>query len=708
MDNSIDPRDDRYYVASDEAPPPRRPPLTEVGIIGWLRENLFKTWFDSILTLATMGIVAVILIGLLSWAFFDAQWEIVFLNLRQISVGNLFERDEIWRIDLIVYIIIFMMFLSVSIWGRLNRTFLGVIGLIAAAMIIIPMLTSSVEKPTMHLYIESGYTVREVNFVADEGQELTFTVDPLTDVEDYQIDQIEGYVENNNQQANTSFDAFNERNTAITLQGLDPSPYDLNFFIEVRSAQGEVIYQSDLTNGVVEDQSFTWEAPDTAWYTLTMIFDEEAPGMTGAAWLKVDNVDVFRSTSQGVRELEGKYGTEPELDCEGCNTSLNRTDVRFEGQRTLAQYFSLQVTPYLLETRGMFFNMIIVAAFAFFCGRTALRTNLGTKDGMASFEHTLVLIGSGLLFLYFGVQFALILNPIDVLGDMSFAVFAGILFTAFVYALVQFAKEDYNMVSRGVTMLWFISIPLVWIILTGFSTATGTVDGAVATAEAVPLPSISSESYGGVILTLLTSAVAIVASFPIGILLALGRQSDLPAVSILCTLFIEVIRGVPLITLLFMGRLILPFFGFGLSDVDLLIRIMVVLTLFTSAYLAEVIRGGLQIIPKGQIEAAQALGLTGFWTTILIVLPQALRAVIPAIMGQAVSLFKDTSLLYIVGLFEVVGTMNQILGDSATGYTLFPREGYLYVGIIYFVFSYLMADMSRRIERTGAGSVRRS
>jgi general L-amino acid transport system permease protein len=199
-----------------------------------------------------------------------------------------------------------------------------------------------------------------------------------------------------------------------------------------------------------------------------------------------------------------------------------------------------------------------------------------------------------------------------------------------------------------------------------------------------------------------------VLSFPLGVLLAIGRQSSLPIVSLFCTVFIEVVRGVPLITLLFFGRFILPFFGFGLGDVDLMVRTMVMLTLFTAAYMAEVVRGGLQIIPKGQVEAAQALGLSGFWTAIFITLPQALRAVIPAIMGQAVSLFKDTSLVFVIGLFEMLGTMNQVLGDAQTGYTLFTREGYLYVGVAYFLFAYIMADVSRRLERTGAGSIRRT
>jgi general L-amino acid transport system permease protein len=198
-----------------------------------------------------------------------------------------------------------------------------------------------------------------------------------------------------------------------------------------------------------------------------------------------------------------------------------------------------------------------------------------------------------------------------------------------------------------------------------------------------------------------------VAAFPIGVGLALGRQSELPAIRLVCTVLIEVIRGVPLITLLFMGRFIVAFFHSSLSDVDLYIRIIIVLTLFDSAYLAEVVRGGLQIVPPGQIEAGRAIGLNNVQVTTFIVLPQALRAVIPAIMGQFISLFKDTSLVAFIGMFEITGAMRKILQDAATGYVQFPREGWLYIGILYFVFSYIMAEASRKLEDTGAGAVRR-
>jgi general L-amino acid transport system permease protein len=200
--------------------------------------------------------------------------------------------------------------------------------------------------------------------------------------------------------------------------------------------------------------------------------------------------------------------------------------------------------------------------------------------------------------------------------------------------------------------------------------------------------------------------VGITASFPLGVALALGRRSNLPVIKWTCTLFIETIRGVPLITILFMAKLIVPFFWSGLSNIDLTIRMMIGLTLFSAAYLAENVRGGLQIIPHGQIEAARALGLNPFLTTTFIVLPQALRAVIPAIVGQFISLFKDTSLVAVVGLFELVGIVDTIVSGQPI-YRSYQREAYFFIAIVYFVISYAMSDVSRRLETSGAGSLRK-
>jgi general L-amino acid transport system permease protein len=207
-------------------------------------------------------------------------------------------------------------------------------------------------------------------------------------------------------------------------------------------------------------------------------------------------------------------------------------------------------------------------------------------------------------------------------------------------------------------------------------------------------------------LTILLTVVGIVASFPLGVLLALGRRSELPVVKWICTLFIETVRGVPLITILFMSKHIVPFFSSALANMDLTVRMMVGMTLFSAAYLAENVRGGLQIIPHGQIEAARALGMNPLVTTTFIVLPQALRAVIPAIVGQFIALFKDTSLVAVVGLFELVGIVDAIV-SSQPAYRPYQREAYIFIAIVYFVISYAMSDVSRRLETSGAGSVRR-
>lgn len=209
---------------------------------------------------------------------------------------------------------------------------------------------------------------------------------------------------------------------------------------------------------------------------------------------------------------------------------------------------------------------------------------------------------------------------------------------------------------------------------------------------------VGTEKWGGLMLTILVAAVGIIASFPIGILLALGRQSDnMPIVKTLCVGFIEFIRGVPLITILFMASVVLPlFFSDGL-EFDKLLRALIGITLFQAAYIAEVIRGGLQAIPKGQYEASESLGLTYWQGMILIILPQALKISIPNLVGSFISLFKDTTLVLIIGLFDVLAMVT--LTNSDTNWLGFEIEGYVFVTMIYWVFCFSMSQYSRVIER---------
>ncbi len=241
---------------------------------------------------------------------------------------------------------------------------------------------------------------------------------------------------------------------------------------------------------------------------------------------------------------------------------------------------------------------------------------------------------------------------------------------------------------------WVLLYPFTMLMIRGIGGSEG------------PWQLVQTSAWGGLMLTLLLAITAIVASFPIGVLLALGRRSDLPIVKVFCIGYIELIRGVPLITVLFMAQVMLPLFLPENWRVDALLRAMVAMTLFSAAYVAENVRGGLQSLPRGQTEAARALGLNVVHTTMLITLPQALRAVIPVLVGQFIGLFKDTSLVTIVGLLELLGMAETIITQpdwlQISGGVW--RETFLVVALIYFVFSFAMSRTSLEIERrTNAG-----
>ena len=209
------------------------------------------------------------------------------------------------------------------------------------------------------------------------------------------------------------------------------------------------------------------------------------------------------------------------------------------------------------------------------------------------------------------------------------------------------------------------------------------------------LQPVSEIYWGGLMVNLLLATVGITLSLPIGIGLALGRRSQLPVLKGLCVFFIEVFRGMPLITLLFMAHVLGPLV---FPDTSPLLRAGVVITLFSSAYMAENIRGGLQALHPGQAEAARALGLAGWQTTLLISLPQALRNVIPAIVGQFIGLFKDTSLVYIISMLDIVQTGRAFI-QGTVEFQGNARELYVFLAIVFWVFTYGMSYVSGRVEQ---------
>lgn len=212
--------------------------------------------------------------------------------------------------------------------------------------------------------------------------------------------------------------------------------------------------------------------------------------------------------------------------------------------------------------------------------------------------------------------------------------------------------------------------------------------------------------WGGLLLTAYFTLGTLVIAYPVGVMVALGRRSSLPLVRIGSRVYIELFRGSPLIVLLFMGWLILPFFlPSGFPTPDLITRALVIFVLFTSAYVAEIVRGGLQSLPRGQIEAAQALGLSPWRQTRLVVLPQALRNVIPALVGQAISLFKDTTLVLIIGLLDLLAVAQNITSQSEFLARGLHTETLVFVSLIYWVASYWLSRTSQRLEaRLGVGT----
>jgi len=280
-----------------------------------------------------------------------------------------------------------------------------------------------------------------------------------------------------------------------------------------------------------------------------------------------------------------------------------------------------------------------------------------------------------------GVNFILVLLPVTfqtrtwLLGSLA-ALVVGYLLGR----LGRGAKPWKRLVLTG----WLLSFFVIILLLRGFPGLS-------------LLPRVETTQWGGLLLTILLAIFGIALSFPLGVLLALGRRSNLPVVRGFSILYIELIRGVPLVTVLFMASVMLPLLLPGSWRLDKVLRAVIGITLFSAAYMAENVRGGLQSVPQGQIDAAKALGLSGPLTTLLIVLPQALRAVIPAIVGQFISLFKDTSLVVIIGLLDLLNIGRSVLSNPA--WLGLAREVFLFCAVVYWVFSYSMSYVSRRIEQ---------
>jgi general L-amino acid transport system permease protein len=245
-----------------------------------------------------------------------------------------------------------------------------------------------------------------------------------------------------------------------------------------------------------------------------------------------------------------------------------------------------------------------------------------------------------------------------------------------------FYSQDRQRWSKRLAWAWLIGLAAMGVLLKG---------------GILGLSDVESSQWGGLPLTLLLSVFGLTAAYPLGVVLALGRQSRMRVVKTLCVVYIELIRGVPLISLLFMSSVVFPLFLPEGVTLNKILRAQVAIILFTAAYIAEVVRGGLQAIARGQYEAAESMGLNYWQTMRLVILPQALKIVIPPSVSILISAFKDTSLVVIIALYDLLKTTKSVL--SAPEWMGFSAEAYIFVALIYFVCCFFMSNYSRRLER---------
>ena len=271
-----------------------------------------------------------------------------------------------------------------------------------------------------------------------------------------------------------------------------------------------------------------------------------------------------------------------------------------------------------------------------------------------------------------------ILLPVDGISKILTLLISGAIAIGF---LIGQQCKRFELSSLILAIAWLASLPIsLWLIGGNFGLAP-----------------VDVNVWNGLVLTLIVAISGIVFSFPLGVLLALGRQSTLPLIKLFCIFYIEVVRGLPLIGILFMAQVMLPLFLPAGLEIDRVLRAIAAFVLFSAAYLAENVRGGLQSIPKGQAEAARALGLSTPLAIALIILPQALKASIPAIVGQFIGLFKDTSLVAIVGLVDLMGVSRTVL--SQPEFIGRYAEVYLFVALIYWMFCFSMSQASQKLEK---------
>ncbi len=831
MATASEPRNPRVVVNYDE-PERRQPPIAVVGPIAWMRDNLFKSTGDTIVTLVAGAALIAGTIGIFQWAISEANWFVILSNFRLFMAGQ-FPLESLWRVELAALLFAFAAGFALYAFARVSRALLVIIVALIAVFFIVPLVIGVLVPPAASylsagdVAIESG-TVTEtprsqIAFIARAGETVTFTLTNITN--DADLLETSGFTD---RAANALFNnAFNrlsaqdqleqwqrdlqgdlltERQRAtLTEEVADaelPAPVSETFALNQAPVTLRLFDAAgvEIDMGVLDaaNPSVSMSLPDDGWYVLDKAVND--PDATSVALIRADNVYPLRernlteSTDAGGTRRLSEYvrmsdefttrAERPVTDAGDNVPIILITDYSYQGARPLTDYLVLFVAPLFSMLASPTLQLVILGALGYFAASGLMRVLPARTNLRAERRGQLQNIASWVLLVYLIALFLLVYGINGLTGTGL-----GVLFSRFIWVGLMYfvgvsigARQPYGrpllalllllviaqtVIAEGITLDSFLtpwaafaegaipfgtfltSLPLaaifaviIWVLIGYYAARMGAGRGNLTQSQLVRalgisavgyvvafvvpilifgtladqaalvpvaadnlLPVVNTQRWGGFLLTMLLTIVAIIASFPLGVLLALGRRSSLPVVKWTCIIYIELVRGVPLITVLFMAQLLVPLVNPALAQVDNVFRAMVGLTLFSAAYLAENVRGGLQSVPPGQEEAAKAVGLSGLQVITLITLPQALRAVIPALVGQAIALFKDTSLVALVGLIDLTGMSRSVIAQPE--YVGLQTEVYLFISILYFIVSYVMAAISRRIEASGSGAARR-
>ena len=617
------------------ARPPPPPPMT-VGYAGWLRKNLFSSWANSLMTIVLAVVLAWAVITLISWIIFTADWEVITSRVQLYLVG-LYPQEEAWRPQVAVLLISALLGISWRSWGGTARGF--AVGLSAVAVIVgvIPHGLQPINRVLVLVIpaaVGLGYLLAAR---LDLGKPRHFVATALVAV-------------------------LASLLLILDIRGVD----NLESASPFITSQVAVLLVSVLFGMSWRSWGGASQGIGIGLAALALVAGALPYGMPPVNRVLV----LLNPVAMGLGFLliarVARAGKRPEQQI---------------GLVLLALIAALVLIPNIaavLLERGWVTNL------------DAGRPN--------NFSYTVVLFTSLLLGMSWrswgrtAGAFAIGLGVLTVvLGWLPDESMPG----------VDRALLLLNPVAIGLGYLMAAALPVVGSrrMVAAALMAVIAASLLVLSFEGVPgLELANTRTIGGLLLNLLLALFGIGVSMPIGIALALGRQSNLPVVKMACVAFIEVIRGVPLITLLFMSRHILPLTFPENIKIDTLFVTAITIMAFSSAYMAENVRGGMAAVAPGQTEAARALGLRGWQTTLVITLPQGLRNIIPAIVGQFISLFKDTSLVFIIGMLDLV-EMGRVTIQSNLEFIDNGREVYLFIAIVFWIFCFSMSYVSRRIER---------